>query len=293
MRPRRVLPTIKGVVTDVRTGEQLFGISVQIDGTSMGAKTNFDGEYIIISIPPGTYDLLFTAVGYEPTTVTGVVVKANATTECNVKMNMAMIDCGNSVSVTIPEVEIKLRDVGIQKPDRTEQSIQFAPVATVDDLLVRETGFTVDQEGRIHVRGGRAGAFTYQRGRTRYSQKPSVSSRPSEPRVPVQTGFPPAHGGTAIVNGEPFDAMFFKNYGVNPFVDTEDDHLSTFAIDVDTGAGGLRFTVLPDRGLDISLASYKGNNLSFLTPAGETHPAFYEPGGLGWLRTFTGGLLTT
>ncbi len=46
-------------------------------------------------------------------------------------------------------------------------------------------------------------------------------------------GFPPAHGGTSIVNGEPFDAMFFKHYGVNPFVDTEDDHLSTFAIDVD------------------------------------------------------------
>jgi len=46
-------------------------------------------------------------------------------------------------------------------------------------------------------------------------------------------GFPPAHGGTSIVNGEPFDAMFFKHYGVNPFVDTEDDHLSTFAVDVD------------------------------------------------------------
>jgi Ca-activated chloride channel family protein len=47
------------------------------------------------------------------------------------------------------------------------------------------------------------------------------------------TGYPPAHGGTAIVNGEPFDAMFFKQYGTNPFVDTEDDSLSTFAIDVD------------------------------------------------------------
>ncbi|MEA1981675.1 MAG: von Willebrand factor type A domain-containing protein, partial [candidate division Zixibacteria bacterium] len=46
-------------------------------------------------------------------------------------------------------------------------------------------------------------------------------------------GFPPAHGGTAIVNGEPFDAMFFENYGTNPFVDVEDDSLSTFAIDVD------------------------------------------------------------
>ena len=45
-----------------------------------------------------------------------------------------------------------------------------------------------------------------------------------------------AHGGTTPPNGEAVDAMFFKNYGVNPFVDTEDDHLSTFATDVDTGS---------------------------------------------------------
>ncbi len=51
--------------------------------------------------------------------------------------------------------------------------------------------------------------------------------------IPYAPPYPPAHGGTAIVNGEPYDAMFFKNHGVNPFVDTEDDHLSTFAIDVD------------------------------------------------------------
>jgi Ca-activated chloride channel family protein len=30
--------------------------------------------------------------------------------------------------------------------------------------------------------------------------------------------------------------MFFENYGVNPFIDTEDDTLSTFALDVDTGS---------------------------------------------------------
>lgn len=47
---------------------------------------------------------------------------------------------------------------------------------------------------------------------------------------------PMAHGGTTPPNGESAEAMFFKNYGVNPFIDTEDDHLSTFAIDVDTGS---------------------------------------------------------
>ncbi|MCK5578242.1 MAG: von Willebrand factor type A domain-containing protein, partial [Planctomycetes bacterium] len=48
--------------------------------------------------------------------------------------------------------------------------------------------------------------------------------------------YPPAHGGTTPPNSEVYDAMFFKNYGVNPFVDTEDDHFSTFAIDVDTAS---------------------------------------------------------
>ena len=48
--------------------------------------------------------------------------------------------------------------------------------------------------------------------------------------------FPFSTGGTATVNDAPYDATFFKNYGVNPFIDTEDDYLSTFAVDVDTAA---------------------------------------------------------
>ena len=45
-----------------------------------------------------------------------------------------------------------------------------------------------------------------------------------------------AIGGSATVNAQPYDSTFFKHHGVNPFVDTEDDHLSTFAIDVDTAS---------------------------------------------------------
>lgn len=37
-------------------------------------------------------------------------------------------------------------------------------------------------------------------------------------------------------NGEPYVDVFFENYGVNPVIDTADDHLSTFAIDVDTAS---------------------------------------------------------
>jgi len=47
---------------------------------------------------------------------------------------------------------------------------------------------------------------------------------------------PSAHGApTPRSNNEPYD-MFFEDYGVNPSIDTEDDNLSTFALDVDTGS---------------------------------------------------------
>ena len=41
------------------------------------------------------------------------------------------------------------------------------------------------------------------------------------------------------MNDAAFDAVFFKHYGVNPFIDTEDDNLSTFGMDVDTGSYGV------------------------------------------------------
>ena len=43
-------------------------------------------------------------------------------------------------------------------------------------------------------------------------------------------------GGSATVNDAAYDLTFFKHYGVNPFIDTEDDHFSTFAVDVDTAS---------------------------------------------------------
>lgn len=64
------------------------------------------------------------------------------------------------------------------------------------------------------------------------------------------------------------------------------------AFDIENSSG-LRIQVLADRALDIGAASYKGINLCWHSPAGFANPAFYEPIGDGWLRTFGGGLLVT
>lgn len=61
--------------------------------------------------------------------------------------------------------------------------------------------------------------------------------------------------------------------------------------DVRTGSG-LTFSVLLERGMDIGSAAYKGMPLAWVSPAGWAHPMYFEPEGLGWLRTFGGGLLT-
>jgi len=57
--------------------------------------------------------------------------------------------------------------------------------------------------------------------------------------------------------------------------------------------GGLSFDVAVDRALDIVRCSYNGLALNWTSTAGMVHPAHYEAEGVGWLRTFQGGLLTT
>src|SRR6266540_547252 len=82
------------------------------------------------------------------------------------------------------------------------------------------------------------------------TEAPSYNNPPEEPAAteapatqapalpePLATSYapnPPISNPNAPIpqsNREPYD-MFFQNYGVNPSIDTEDDHLSTFAMDV-------------------------------------------------------------
>ena len=62
--------------------------------------------------------------------------------------------------------------------------------------------------------------------------------------------------------------------------------------DFRTGSG-LSFTVSPDRGMDILHGEFRGVPLCWRSYTGDLGPALYEPEGLGWLRTFCGGILAT
>jgi len=62
-------------------------------------------------------------------------------------------------------------------------------------------------------------------------------------------------------------------------------------IEFDNGSG-LAFTVCPDRGMDIGRATFRGTPLAWISRNGDVAPSFYNPDGLEWLRTWSGGLLT-
>ena len=67
---------------------------------------------------------------------------------------------------------------------------------------------------------------------------PAPASAPVPPLSvgSVGGGFPPEAGGLKNPNEEPFPLMYFEGHGVNPFVDADEDALSTFALDGDTAS---------------------------------------------------------
>jgi len=56
--------TIKGIVTDSRTGEPLSGATVVIEGTNMGVSTGNGGVYVIENVPPGNYIITASFIVY-------------------------------------------------------------------------------------------------------------------------------------------------------------------------------------------------------------------------------------
>ena len=79
--------------------------------------------------------------------------------------------------------------------------------------------------------------------------------------------------------------------GLQPFVYEDGRQRGMRGVHGWTGSG-LHFTLWPDRALDIGPVWFSGLPVAWQHPAGAS-PQFNEPSGLGWLRTFGGGLLTT
>src|ERR1700757_4496297 len=63
-------------------------------------------------------------------------------------------------------------------------------------------------------------------------------------------------------------------------------------LEVRTGTG-FSFGVVGDRSLDVGRCELNGRSLTWLSPTGVVGPWYAEPLGLGWFRTWGGGMLVT
>ena len=145
---------LSGTVVDSETGEPLPGANVTIVGTNMGAAASLEGDYFIINVPPGSYDVRAQFMGYDVTTVTNVTVNVNRTTNVDFRLNPAVIE-GQEVVVEASKV--------VQKKDQTS-SIRNVGSETIDILPVESVGAVVNLQAGVvngHFRGGRFNEVNY------------------------------------------------------------------------------------------------------------------------------------
>jgi hypothetical protein len=78
---------ISGTVLDKESGETMISATVLVEGTDAGEVTDFDGKYQI-KIDAGTYDIVFSYVGYPEMKIEGVVVKDGGVTVIDALLTM-------------------------------------------------------------------------------------------------------------------------------------------------------------------------------------------------------------
>jgi TonB-dependent receptor len=74
---------IKGVIRDAKTQEAIIGGNVVIKGTSTGASTNLEGEYIIPKLAAGTYTISISYISYKTKEIANVTVPSGKTVILN------------------------------------------------------------------------------------------------------------------------------------------------------------------------------------------------------------------
>lgn len=173
-----VVGKITGTILDVSTAEPLVGVSVSVQGSTMGAKTDVDGRYIILNVPVGDYTLVVSSVGYATVEISNVHVSPDLATFQDVDMTSEVTDLGKVITVRAERplvIKDKTTSVNIIEADQ----IQAMPVRSFEDVVglqnsvvrmktnvdVRQRGYRDAQANSLNaeynLRGGRPSEVAY------------------------------------------------------------------------------------------------------------------------------------
>lgn len=142
---------IAGRVTDAENGQPLPGVDVMIEGTSMGAATNAEGYYTILNVPPGTFTVKFSIIGYTKTSVKDVRVVIDLTSTVNAELRSTTLVAGEIVVTA--QRPIVTKDVSASQFNIQVKNVETMPVQTVTEVLTLQAGIEQGSDG-IVVRGG-------------------------------------------------------------------------------------------------------------------------------------------
>ena len=149
---------ISGTITDASNGEPLIGANVIIVGTSLGAAAGVDGNFVILNIPPGDYDVKISSVGYKSVLIEDVNIVVDRTTDISFALQSASLEIGEViVSARTPLVQ---KDLTSSISVMTRDEIEELPVATFTELLSLQAG-VVGSGNNLHIRGGRSNEVAY------------------------------------------------------------------------------------------------------------------------------------
>lgn len=150
--------TLQGTVKDKKSGEPLPFVSVVVEnrGTRVaGGSTDFDGNYKISPIEPGTYDVTVSYVGYQPMKQTGVIVNSNKITFLNPELSSG-VDL-KEVEVVRYKVPLIDRDGGASGSTVSREQIARMPARSVTGVATTVAGASeAGTGGGVSIRGARS-----------------------------------------------------------------------------------------------------------------------------------------
>ncbi len=151
---------IAGKVVDVNTGEPIVGANVIVEGTNYGAATDIEGDYAIVKVPSGIYNIIASYIGYTKTIIKNVQVFTDLTTEVNFKLNPSAVTLEKEIVVVAQTPMIK-KDLTATESRVTSEEIRQLPLQDLTRLISLQAGVSRDQSGGIHIRGGRSSEISY------------------------------------------------------------------------------------------------------------------------------------
>ncbi|UCD19221.1 MAG: TonB-dependent receptor [candidate division WOR-3 bacterium] len=151
---------IAGRVLDAETNEPLVAVDVFIDELQTGGATDMDGHYFILNVPPGTYDVEASMIGYRAEIKKSVNVFTDRTTYIDFTLSPTVIELDAPVVVVAKRPVIEI-DMTSKETRITREQFDITPIEKPTEAIALQGGVTTDAAGELHVRGGRSGELAY------------------------------------------------------------------------------------------------------------------------------------